>query len=87
VNDERKEQIKQIWEGVKANHKILDDCPGPHDFQRSEQRFSDYKCSKCGGKVGSSDYYWYAKGLQDGQIVEQQRAFLEWAAENPEENQ
>lgn len=58
---------KAIMAQVKANIARLDGCAGPHDFhERPEvprKLFAKRVCSKCGGEISSSDFYWYQKGL------------------------
>jgi hypothetical protein len=62
-------EVKGIWKEVKANHKLLDECEGPHDFAEieKERRFPmQFRCSKCGGTVDGTAYSWYQHGLEHG---------------------
>lgn len=65
-----RKEVEKIWENVKANHKALDHCRGPHDFHVHEKLRGgtprNYKCSKCGGVLDSVNYYWYKKGIEHG---------------------
>lgn len=66
-----KEEVKQIFEEVKANQKKLTGCVTPHDFQpaptarRENTPFCDrYTCTKCKAWVTDDAYRWYVKGLE-----------------------
>lgn len=66
-----KEEAKKIFEEVQANHKRLDECAGPHDFQddlssRVGTLVRRQKCSKCGGSIDALDSIWYRRGLEHG---------------------
>ena len=65
-----KETVQQIWKDVKANHKKLDGCKGPHDFRplpiEGKTLIRDYLCSKCGGKLEAIHKLWYERGLEHG---------------------
>jgi len=66
-----KEAVMEQWELVKANHKRLEECEGPHDFQCEDPKSmrSKYVCSKCGGKISKTDWLWYERGLAHGQFL------------------
>ncbi len=61
--------IKTLWEQVKANHKLLDECKG-HDFSRPFEKRGEmvvkWQCSRCGGTVDGQAKRWYERGLQHG---------------------
>jgi len=62
----KKERVQKIWDDVKDNQKVLEECERPHDFEQISEKFgSDYVCKKCGGKVRSIDAKWYKEGLKD----------------------
>ena len=62
-----KETCKGILADVKANLKKLDDCSGPHNFHKAEDKpLSKYFCSKCGGHVDSHFFHAYNEGLKHG---------------------
>lgn len=62
-----KEETGKIFENVKANFKRLDECNGPHDFEKVGEDFrAIYRCRKCNGEISQRDYKWYAKGLEHG---------------------
>jgi len=62
-----KEELKSIWEQVKKNHEALRMCPRPHEFEQiGEGVRREYKCKKCGGKIGAINHFWYQEGLEDG---------------------
>jgi len=64
------EAAHEILRDVKANHKLLDECVGPHDFQRVDGTMPmKFRCSKCGGTVSASLAMWYKKGLQHGRVL------------------
>lgn len=60
-------EVKQIWEQVQANHRTLEACVRPHDFQPLGERplFDRFKCSRCGGEVDGINARWYTDGLRD----------------------
>ena len=62
-----KEDIREIWAETQANHRRLQECERPHDFQpvESDRRPRKYRCSLCGGEVSSINASWYARGLED----------------------
>lgn len=63
-----KEDIKRIWQDVRDNSKRLEQCVVPHNFaQHDAAILPKWKCTKCGGIVSNSDYYWYTKGLEHAQ--------------------
>ena len=60
-----------LWEDVKANHRALEACVGPHDFTQmpAEARRSAsprFKCGKCAGVVDNHAHHWYKLGLKHG---------------------
>ena len=69
-------QMQAMWNEVKANHKRLNECQGPHDFVgvESELRYTlkdgsvygRYVCKKCNGKVFPNDKIWYERGIEHG---------------------
>ena len=63
----KREELQKIFEDVKANHASLRDCEGPHNFSVLDTYPSglprDYKCSKCGGTLRSTDALRYQEGL------------------------
>lgn len=66
------ETCKSILANVKANHKKLDECIGPHYFKREDDKpLSKYICSKCGGHVDAIYKDAYDTGLIHGRKVQQ----------------
>lgn len=64
-----KVEVKKIWEQVKANLKRLDECVGPHDFQRlalETKLMFRFRCTKCGGEIEGDNRSWYERGLKHG---------------------
>ncbi len=65
-----KTAVVEAMEKAQANSKALNACQAPHDFQpvpgESKLR-KEFKCTKCGGTIKATDFYWYAKGLKHGQ--------------------
>jgi hypothetical protein len=58
--------FREVLAEVRANLKILEACPGPHDFQKIDDGKTfgaKWRCSKCGGVVDSSAAAWYTRGL------------------------
>jgi len=67
VSGLRKEEIVKVFEKVKANSKRLDECEGPHEFEKQGKDIrAKYRCGKCGGELDNIKYYWYMKGLEHG---------------------
>jgi len=69
VSGLKKKEINQIWEEVKANHKKLRECEGPHEFEKENDGLhfrAQYRCKKCGGTVRGHEYQWYMEGLRHG---------------------
>jgi hypothetical protein len=68
---EHKEMMK-IWEDVKANHKRLRECVGPHDFVEASYVVEalgitrKYRCLKCDGIIDAIACDWYKLGLKHG---------------------
>jgi hypothetical protein len=63
-----RDEMKGILADVRANHKTLDECPGPHEFSAIEPgKFgSKHRCAKCGGTIGAVETGWYRRGLEHG---------------------
>jgi hypothetical protein len=66
-----KETMKEIFAEVQANHKRLDSCIGPHEFNPIEDDNSNsltkkYLCTRCEGIVDFIAFSWYTKGLKHG---------------------
>jgi len=63
-----KETVQEIWEETQANHRRLQECKGPHDFQPvTDGHFSKaFRCSLCGGEVSATNASWYIRGLKHG---------------------
>ena len=65
-----KEGMKKIWGDVKENHKKLNGCKRPHDFNidlNPEKKMGKkWECTKCGGTVDGIHKKWYEEGLCDG---------------------
>jgi len=62
-----KAETEKIFETVKANIKRLNECSGPHDFEKVGEGFrAIYRCKKCAGEISQRDHGWYAKGLDHG---------------------
>jgi hypothetical protein len=60
-------EIDKIWEEVKANSKRIDECKGPHDFEKEGEGIgAKYRCKKCKGRINGVSYFWYTKGLEHG---------------------
>jgi hypothetical protein len=69
VSNLSRDDVKRIWESVKANQMLLDSCKAPHDFQPVETSgkfVREHKCSKCGGVLEATKALWYVKGLLHG---------------------
>ena len=63
------EEVKRIWSEVRENQKRLDDCIGPHEFSKLDDKIDgEFLCSKCGGKIRGHDFSWYQKGLEHGKM-------------------
>lgn len=63
------DDLRGIWADVKANHKRLDECPGPHEFDfdpNATPLRRKATCRKCGGQLDTTDARWYLKGLEHG---------------------
>lgn len=63
-------ELLRIWEDVQANHKRLEACAGPHDFQPvidpKLKLPRDYTCALCNGRISATDHFWYARGIAHG---------------------
>ena len=71
VSGIKKDDVRQIFEDVKANLEALRNCPG-HKFVKVEGKTSldtRYLCSVCSGEVTSRDHQWYVRGKQDADSV------------------
>lgn len=70
-----KPEMNAIWEQVKANHKRLDECVGPHVFTREVSRTGKlvrrWACERCGGEIETVDKSWYEMGLKHGRQEQQ----------------
>lgn len=67
-----KKAIRSQWEIVKANHKLLKECEGQHNFQSDNPGDMNalFVCSKCGGKIKKAAWIWYQLGLEHGRNEE-----------------
>lgn len=67
-----KEKVNEIWEKVKANHRLLDAC-SKHDFSidvtEGQTLNKRWKCVHCGGIVDTIAKGWYEKGVQHGSTM------------------
>lgn len=64
-----RDEIGKIWDEVRENSKRLKECPGPHEFEKTNDGLfarADYRCKKCGGRVKGPQYHWYEEGLKHG---------------------
>ena len=65
-----KDRIKEIWEEVKANQKLMEGCEGPHDFfamsTTGGMMRTQFRCVKCGGVVNGAYRRAYEEGLAHG---------------------
>jgi hypothetical protein len=67
VSGVSKDEVKKIWEGVKANQKLLSECKRPHVFLPiGEGNFRNQQCTKCKGIVEGRLALYYKQGLVDG---------------------
>lgn len=61
--------MQEIFEQVKANQKLLDECKG-HDFSKPWEKRGEmivkWQCTKCLGLVDPYAKRWYERGLTDG---------------------
>ena len=59
-------EAKALWENVKANHRVLDDCPR-HDFSTDcdpdKPLGKHWRCVNCGGRVDAMAKLWYERGI------------------------
>jgi hypothetical protein len=66
-----KETLDEIWKQVKINHKKLDNCDGPHEFEPMQHKDGElvrrYRCKKCGGEIDAIHHIWYKRGFEHGQ--------------------
>jgi hypothetical protein len=63
-----REDMKEVWKRVQANHKRLDACPD-HDFEPLPGAKpslgglpSKYRCKRCNGQIDGVAYRWYVQG-------------------------
>jgi hypothetical protein len=65
--------VKKIWEDVKANQTLLRSCKR-HDFQpfkgEGENVFK-YRCSRCLGEVDAVKRMWYEEGVRHATFVQE----------------
>ena len=62
-----KKEVNSIWDNVRKNHKLLEECVGPHEFLREGDRPPrQFRCTKCNGVINGSSMYWYLQGLKHG---------------------
>lgn len=58
--------MMEIWDGVKANHSLLQSCCG-HDFAPAVGPAArKRKCNNCGGDAGIIEVKWYEDGRRHG---------------------
>ena len=64
----RREEARRILEDVKRNQRVLDGCPGPHEFEEVPEPGSAIprtcRCAKCGGTTSRINAHWYKRGLE-----------------------
>lgn len=74
----KRKDMDEIFQQVKANHKLLESCPR-HDFSIALDHFtkkplevattfSDWRCSNCGGWVDGAAKRWYERGLAHAKV-------------------
>lgn len=62
--------IDAIMEEIRANNKLLDSCPKPHQFERDPSKpMGKRTCKKCGGKIDAVHAIWYERGLKDANQI------------------
>lgn len=71
ISGQGRETVLKIWKDVKLNHKRLNECVGPHDFQcdmpnEPTSPQARWVCSLCNGWVGGVNKKWYELGLKHG---------------------
>lgn len=67
LNEKLKAQLERAMSDVQENFKLLQSCPGPHDFQpRPGGRKGEYWCLKCQGRVTGANATFYMHGLAHG---------------------
>lgn len=65
-----RDEVFALWEQVKANHKRLDECQGPHVFVSltpEKQIGQRFRCDRCQGEADGVHVHWYRLGLAHGQ--------------------
>lgn len=63
------EEGKKLWAEAQANGRLLDACPGPHDFvdlTPEKPVGKHWRCQRCGGEVDGGAKRWYEAGLRHG---------------------
>lgn len=61
-----KEQVRILWEKVKANRAVLEAC-AEHDFVDDDKDIlAPSVCSKCKGTTQRVHAHWYKEGLKHG---------------------
>ena len=65
---EKTVDLKNVWDGIKRNMKILDECVGPHEWEPIDNPHGQkrFVCKKCGGDIDMVGKEWYQKGLAHG---------------------
>lgn len=61
--------VRQIFDQVRANLHLLNNCPGPHDFvclTPEKPLGAKYRCTVCGGTTRGDSVKWYQEGLAHG---------------------
>lgn len=67
VSEKFKVQLDAALDRVRENFKLLQGCPGPHDFQaKPGGRKGEYRCTKCQGDVTGANAWFYTHGLAHG---------------------
>ncbi len=72
VTGRSKDEIRKIFEEVRAKSALLGSCARPHDFVEHERYGPNhplvrtYRCTKCGGAKSATDARTYMEGLADG---------------------
>ena len=61
-----KNEIRKIWEDVKANHARLDGCERHEfvDIHEIGKGSAKYLCIRCGGTIDAIAHAWYQRGIQ-----------------------
>lgn len=65
-----KEAIRELWEEVKNNSKVLGSCRRPHDFEIDlTMTVASATCKTCGGMMDKFNAMSYMEGLADGKAL------------------